>query len=252
MKVICDTNVWYDLADGKYDLEKVASWTLCATYVNISELSKTQNYIDRIDVVREALRQIFKRKADINFYNPLEHIIKLQEASYPINWNQLTPMLQFTEQVMRGHVVTQGMEEIANAFFNDFKRELVEMTNVVNADLEQHRANSDRALLSEKENFVELNKRRIETFVTSFLPSFKFNNGFDWSQLELFHATLGMWIQDLLANKKMIRANDWNDLFILAYVQPGIKYWTAEKKWNRLILESGLGHYLIDASTIIK
>jgi len=42
-----------------------------------------------------------------------------------------------------------------------------------------------------------------------------------------------------------VQANDWYDFAILAYVQPGDKYWTREKRWINLINDAGCGHYLI-------
>jgi hypothetical protein len=249
MKVVCDTNVWYNLADGKYDLHKVNTLALCATYTNISELSKTKNYIDRIEVVREAIRQIFKRKANIIYHNALEHIVTIQIPSYPINWAEITPMLKFTEQIAKGYVVTPGMEQIAASFFTEFRQGLIDMTNEQNQQLKQYQADNERALSLEKENFVELNRKRIETFITAYIPDFEIDANFDWSQVELLHAILGAWIQELIATKKTIKTNDWHDLFILAYVQPGDKYWTAENKWKDLITANDLNHYLLDETS---
>jgi hypothetical protein len=48
----------------------------------------------------------------------------------------------------------------------------------------------------------------------------------------------------LETSKMKIQANDWFDFAMLAYVQPGDKYFTYEKRWNRLIEEAGCGDYL--------
>ena len=40
--------------------------------------------------------------------------------------------------------------------------------------------------------------------------------------------------------------NDWYDLTLLAYVEPGDKYWTKEGKWNQLIREAGCAAYLFE------
>ena len=43
-----------------------------------------------------------------------------------------------------------------------------------------------------------------------------------------------------------IKDNDWFDFSILAYVQPGDKYWTNDRKWLRLIKEAGCEEYLYE------
>ena len=40
------------------------------------------------------------------------------------------------------------------------------------------------------------------------------------------------------------KENDLNDLFILAYVRRGDKYWTKDRKWIDLIKEAGCEEYL--------
>jgi hypothetical protein len=43
-----------------------------------------------------------------------------------------------------------------------------------------------------------------------------------------------------------IKDNDWFDFSILAYVQPGDKYWSNDKKWKILIKDAGCEKYLYE------
>ena len=49
---------------------------------------------------------------------------------------------------------------------------------------------------------------------------------------------------DLETGAKIMKANDWMDLFQLIYVQPSEKYWTREKYWIEQISKAGMTKYL--------
>ena len=48
------------------------------------------------------------------------------------------------------------------------------------------------------------------------------------------------------ADPTVWKENDLNDLFILAYVRRGDKYWTKDQKWIDLIKEAGCEEYLFN------
>lgn len=64
------------------------------------------------------------------------------------------------------------------------------------------------------------------------------------NKIELLMRTLDHLNKTLVTSKMKFEENDWFDLSILGYVQPGDKYWTKEKKWIRLIKEAGCEEYL--------
>lgn len=53
---------------------------------------------------------------------------------------------------------------------------------------------------------------------------------------------------ELCVSKMKIQANDLYDLSNLVYVSPGDKYWTKEKRWQRIIQDTvlGQGKYLVE------
>ncbi len=59
--------------------------------------------------------------------------------------------------------------------------------------------------------------------------------------------TLDVYFKTIETTKMKMQSNDWYDFSIMAYVQPGDKYWTHDKWWVRLIHEAGCEGYLYTA-----
>lgn len=67
---------------------------------------------------------------------------------------------------------------------------------------------------------------------------------------ELLIKTLDHFFKTLETSGMKVQANDWYDFAILAYIQPGDKYWTREKRWINLIKDAGCEEYLYDEKTV--
>ena len=75
--------------------------------------------------------------------------------------------------------------------------------------------------------------------------SYKLGKNFPWEKVDLFINVFDEFCKDHEMTNRKVKPNDFYDLFNLAYVQPGDKYWTKEKYWNRLIERRGYSHYLL-------
>lgn len=91
------------------------------------------------------------------------------------------------------------------------------------------------------------NRSLIENFVSKATEELEDFSDFDWKHIELFEAILNHVFKEVEVGSKKFKANDFVDLFMLLYVQPGMLYWTDDKKWLSLIREAGMGHYLFDS-----
>ncbi len=88
MKIIADTHIYYYLGSDESLFDKVKWEPICPTFINILELSKTHNLINRQEYVREAIRKLFNYKNEVIFEPPFIHVAKLY-GEYDYNpWEQ--------------------------------------------------------------------------------------------------------------------------------------------------------------------
>ena len=76
MKIIADTNIWYGLGQEKELYEKVKEYPINPTFVNIHELSKSENLIDKEELSRSAIQMLFKFKENVIYEPPFIHLTK--------------------------------------------------------------------------------------------------------------------------------------------------------------------------------
>jgi hypothetical protein len=253
MKIICDTNVWYKIAEGVFSKEKLQELHLVATFNNIKEVAKTPNLIDKYEFVAEVVRSIFRYKKEVIFFSPFVHIAKLKDPRYEFDIHaNMGDILKFTELIAKGHEIKQDKKEEFKAFIEGMKKDLEAVTAPWNKEVDRIKGNITDKKTHKKEDPTELNRALISYMVevaTNGKVSLK--DGFDWSQLELLEKTLSAYFLELEISGMKIDENDWFDLFLLAYVQPGSLVWTYEKRWLIMIKEKAkLGKYLFDPASL--
>lgn len=253
MRIICDTNVWYNIAGGKLIKEKVSELNLISSFINIRELAKTPNLIDQYSFIADVIRTIFKFQREVIFYSPFIHIAKLQKPDYEFNiQSNLGHVLKFTELIAKGYEVREDKREEFKLFIEEAKTDLEAVTAPWNLEADRIKEKITDKKAHKKEDPTELNRGLISYMVevaTNGEVSLK--ESFDWKQIELLEGTLKAFFLELEVSGMKIDPNDWFDLFILAYVQPGDLFWTYEKRWLRMIGEKAkLGNYLFDPSLL--
>lgn len=65
MKIIADTNIWYYLGKDNSLFEKVKAEPICPTFVNIYELSKSDNILNHEKLSRLAIQRLFAFKSNV-------------------------------------------------------------------------------------------------------------------------------------------------------------------------------------------
>lgn len=253
MKIICDTNVWYKIAEGTLSKDKLNELYLVATFNNIKEIAKTPNLIDKYEFVAEVARSIFRFKKEVIYFSPFIHIAKLKDPNFEFDINaNMGDILKFTELLAKGHVIKEDKKEEFKTFIESLKKDLEEVTAPWNKEVDRIKANIEDKKAHKKEDTTELNRALISFMVevaTKGMVSLK--EGFDWAQLELLETTLSAYFLELEVSGMKIDENDWFDLFLLAYVQPGNLVWTYEKRWIIMIRDRAkLGNYLFDPSSL--
>lgn len=68
----------------------------------------------------------------------------------------------------------------------------------------------------------------------------------NFGKIDLMCSVLDWYFKTLETTKMKMQANDWFDFSIMAYVQPGDKLWTRDKRWLRMIKEAKCEKYLFE------
>ena len=244
MNIIADTNIWYGLGQENELFEKVKAEPICPTFPNIHELSKSENLIDKEELSRSAIRMLFKFKDNVIYEPPFIHLAKLnQEYEYDVE-KEIGHWLNFTSKFAKGHSIETSKADEFRKQIEDIRKDLTEVSDTFNEEAEKIR----QRILNKKDH------KKIDTYqITAGFLDFCVKKStkdecnlddFEMDKAELLIKTLDHFFKTLETSGMKVQANDWYDFAILAYVQPGDKYWTREKRWINLIKEAGCEEYL--------
>ena len=246
MKIICDTNIWYNIATNAIQIDAFKNHELIATFINIDELAKTHNLVDNFELIRSVLRSIFKYKSQELFYPPFVHIKMLADKNYQYDTlSKHSDIFISTQKIAQGHEILPEYINKINEFCYSRQMPFIEMTKYFNEQVFQIKGSIKDKKKHRKENPTVLNRKLISHFVSLQTDEPGLSDNFDFSQIELLEKTMRVFFNELeLSHDMKVEENDWYDLFQLAYVQPGMKYWTKEKRWLILIEKAGMNKYL--------
>jgi hypothetical protein len=249
--IICDTNIWYNIANNKINTNKLKQVRLIGTSVNIIEISSSPNIISDIDLIVRTVKA-FKNNHDfILINNPMEHLITVFNQDYE-------PDAKVEDELLKGFDILLNIDikKISQLRLNEAKRRLqkinedkLKLVNLINNGLPEVREKIKRSEGKKKHRKIDFTKTW-KKFIsdTVYLYSKEYcskeyiidiedNN---WSKVELFISTLENYFKELDVTKIKFKPNDWADLFNLVYVQPEFNYWTNDDPWNRLFEKNEL------------
>lgn len=246
MKIIADTNIWYYLGQDTDLSEKVKDEPISPTFVNIYELSKSDNILNNEELSRKAIQKLFAFKSNVIYEPPFIYVAQLHNDLEFDPMQEIGGWLEFTEKFAKGH-------EIEPSKRDEFKKEIDRIRDDLNsgADFFNEEAEKIRERIKNKKEHKQKDTHQITggflNFIVETITNKLYNlKGFDLSQIELLVRTLDHFFKTLETSKMKIKDNDWFDFSILAYVQPGDKYWTNDGRWVRLIKEAGCEEYLYE------
>ena len=246
MKIIADTNIWYGLGQEKELYDIVKDKPISPTFPNIHELSKTENLIDKEELTRSAIRMLFQFQKNVIYEPPFIYLAKLhQEFEYDIE-KEIGHWLNFTSKFAKGHSIDPSKKEIFRKEIEEKRKGLTSVSDFFNEEAEKIR----QRIINKNEH------KKIDTFqITGGFLNFCVEKstedncnleGFEMKNIELLVKTLDYFFKTLEVSQMKMQPNDWYDFAIMAYVQPGDKYWTREKRWVNLIKEAGCEKYLYE------
>lgn len=249
MKIIADTNIWYDFGYGHLNTEELKE-PLCPTFISISELLITEGVAEKIELLRPSIRALFTYKEHVIFDPPLIYLARMTgykpENDIP---EGLMSLLRASELIAKGHGIDKSKEQAFLTYVNGHKKKFDEGAETFNnmaVSIKEKFVNKIDLKKHRKEETLEINKRFLSHIVSSVTEGRANLDGLDFSKIELLLHTLDYFFKELETTNRKMQPNDWNDLFQLAYVQPGDLFWTHETRWNRLITEAGMEQYLYE------
>ena len=124
MKIICDTNIWYNISMGTIS-EKSIPKNVCATFNNIDELARSEKLINKNStIVVRALKRIIAKKQFI-LVPPFHYLIETHTQEYKYDFKNIDALLRFTEQIAKGNSIPNDKNEFFLNYSNTRKEGLI-------------------------------------------------------------------------------------------------------------------------------
>lgn len=243
--VICDTSVWYHIANGSIPLEKLKNKKLVVSHVNVTEIASTQHLTKRFDVIYQVIRVMYENHQVILPINPMDHLIKLFYPSFITDTNTFERILSGFNQVIDNYPEIKLTDEVLKTTQNkidDIRKSLntsVDHTNDVINQIRTIIKQNNSAQKHSKTDFLKGWKIFISDWVKQYSERY-YNKTYSldpehtsWDKLEFFIRVWEEYFKKLeLDNTSKFDKNDWADLLNMVYVQPWCKFWIREKKWH--------------------
>lgn len=258
--LVCDTNIWYDIADGKISVEKIKKYNLIGTGVNIAEFSATRKMVKDPDKYSRTLKAMLKYHSLIFKDYFLDHILAQFYEDHEIDSTKNDNILE----KMLIYMSIDPFKDISDGNYQNTWKHIIEYENLKNemADSINNRLPLLRDEIKSKEgeeNYAAMDLTSAHRNDISNMVEYYAMNGYNkvlkisvedqkWERLDFFMQTWDKFFRKVVLTKNMkVKGNDFGDLFNLVYVQPGVRYSTRERKWKNLFKSDvTLSEYFIE------
>ncbi|MCH6198806.1 hypothetical protein MMU07_04410 [Aquiflexum sp. LQ15W] len=248
-RIICDTMIWYNLAENKIPMPDPNKYTLVCTYLTLMELAFSPNNFFKLTEVQNAIKSIIKLKPHFEISYPKQYALDLISGNLDSYFSPeedltlgfLKILVNHPEEFLSENDFKISLEEISSqrrknySDWAEFLNELYDLDKKIKWALKKHLKN-DFFISQFKEIFVlNLNERENGLFLSDQI---------DWSIFEFYIGIGGKYLRTVQLSRMKVDPNDENDLLNMIYVQPDDLYWTLEKKWLSIAKEAKLENYL--------
>ena len=186
MKIIADTNIWYYLGQDTNLFERVKSEPVSPTFVNIYELSKSDNILNNEELSRKAIQKLFAFKSNIKYEPPFIYVAQLHNDFEYDLVQQIGVWLKFTKKFAKGHSIEPSKRV-------EFKKEIDRIRDNLNsgADFFNKEAEIIRERIKNKKVHKQKDTHQITgsflNFIVETVTKKQYNlEGFDLNEIELY------------------------------------------------------------------
>ena len=259
MRVVCDTNIWYKFHTHPSLLNNLDGAKLVLTFNTLNEFAQSINLLKKPIFYKNVAKSIVDNHHEAILHNPFHHIKSIDD-------NEWQPDSKLGHQLLKNvvklvDIPDKEIIEFIKKNYGQLENKISEghagldkSTDDFNTIIDEIR--SEVKTLPKKE-YRQLNLTNDNQMLVSYMVEENTQSNisidFDWSEIELFTSVMDCYFKDLaLQSGSKIAYNDWIDLFNLVYVNSGMKYWTCEKKWIRIVDESigSLSSYLYKPQSV--
>ena len=248
-RIIADTNVWYLLGADEKLFESVRQ-SIVPVYNNLWEMSTTGLLHKDVKIikVRDAIRRIMLCQERMILIEPLRYLVVIGNKKYKYHIRTYTiEMLKVTQMIARGFHIDDSMKERTRIAINEAKVGLSKLQQNINAMAAQCKSN-----IKNFKKHRECNGNMRIMVILDFMARQAIHGNFSLHKIpfrdyELLVRAMDCFFKKLETGELKWQRNDLFDLFNLAYVRRGDKYWTNEKRWIKIIKDAGCEEYLYKA-----
>ncbi|UWX56480.1 hypothetical protein NYZ99_09995 [Maribacter litopenaei] len=248
-RVVCDTNVWFQISAGKYSSPE--DYELSPTAFSLIELATSQVMVELPKFYQNTVRIIYDNGGSIIPENPFDFVLQNQFKDYTSGESpNLFKILKDFSELLSREIKEDDLidEEIKTKVIKECQGQRTitkELAEIGNQDLIELRKNINTSI-GKKEHLKidgsEINRQMFKSFINDYTETRKYSvdwDKFDWTKIELFMIVTESYFKKLETTKGMkIQPNDIVDWFNLLYVQPDDKYLTFEKRWRNFIMSN--------------
>ena len=243
-RIIVDTNIWYQLGKDEVLFDKVKD-QLTPVYNNLWEMSNTGALYDRPDMVRNGIRKAMLCSKRMILTEPLKYLAQRANEKFPVKIRVYTKqMLIFTQKIANGYGIDDRQKEEFYLYIQQSKKQLEQIADNFNNTALECKSKIKNYKKHRETNTYFLTIRYLD-FMVQQATEKQFNlKKLPIKEYELLILVLDKFFKELETGERKWQRNDLFDIFNLAYVRRGDKYWTNEKKWIDIIKSVGCEHYL--------
>lgn len=246
-RIIVDTNIWYQLGKDEALFNKVKG-KLTPVYNNLWEMANTGALYDRPDMVRNGIRKAMLCSKRMILTEPLKYLAKRANKKFPVKMRVYTEqLLIFTQKIANGYGLDEKQKEEFHHYIQQSKEKLKQIADDFNKISLECKSKIKNYKKHREANTYFLTIRYLD-FMVQQATGKQFNlKKLPLKEYELLILVLDKFFKDLETGERKWQRNDLFDIFNLAYVRRGDKYWTNEKKWIDIIKAVDCEHYLYEA-----
>ncbi len=248
-KLILDTMCWYTIGGGKHKQlnDVVKAFELVGSYVSLREMLKSPLLITNFLFAQRGIASYIEKTAHIEKLNPFFHMAFL--SGFDVSERHEEEGKQFIElAISTSKAQSPSWPEAFKKDFYDRYDRLVLVEKEGTDQINEGAANSKKTLNQSQLMTYDFGPH-LRNWLTQIVENAcNYQEGtitIDWKQFELLEKTFTALYTDMVKTGRRLRKNDIHDLLQLAYVQPGMKYFTYENNWVKFIELADCNDYLL-------
>lgn len=240
--------MWYYFGEDPSLWDRAKKESIYPTFTNIYELCKSENVVHKPEYSRAAMRSLFHFKQTVIFEPPFLYLAKLKD---PENFHfdpqqEIGAWLSFSEKFAKGQDIEKEKIEEFLKYLGDKRDGILRGTSLFNDEADRIK----ESIESKQKHWLKDTYGGTAGFINFIVEVTTESKhdliGLEMKETELLIKTLDHFFKTVELSGMKIQVNDWMDMAILAYVQPGDLFWTRENRWKRLIKEAGCANYLYE------